>query len=299
MASGLPSVSPDRDGVEAEGPTSIAVNPDGSVVVVNSAGQNGSLAKWPTSMRRIAGTLMRVSPGVPTVISNVAKQFKAAQGPAAKGSLALVADPFIPAAVIPTQTGYTVLSEYWPVLDLNATGTVIGTHTIGEDSDYDLEFDGPSGLAQAPNGDLFAGILADPPNRAILRFAGGDSQAHLAFKTVGMVRALTLGPDGSLYVAEDRSSNLLSEDADCDVLQIAPDGTRTIIARGLYAPGGIVADASGVYVSDLSMDVAKPDNGSPQDIADEIASLPRRERPAARVWYAVHATGGRILHITP
>ena len=49
---------------------------------------------------------------------------------------------------------------------------------------------------------------------------------------------ITFGPDGSLYVVEIDSSGLLFAPQMIGSL-IAPDGTRTTVASGLFSPGGV------------------------------------------------------------
>ena len=69
------------------------------------------------------------------------------------------------------------------------------------------------------------------------------------------VTALAFGPDRSLYVAEFARG---------DIVRIAPDGARTIVARHLHYPGGLAVARDGtVYVSNWTVAGSKPAKHGP------------------------------------
>jgi RHS repeat-associated protein len=134
-----------------------------------------------------------------------------------------------------------------------------GTGTAGFAGDggpaLAAQFDRPLGLALAPDGTLYIAdgnnsrVRAISPQGIISTFAGGGTSsttngdggpATAAY--IAGPHAVALGPDGSLYIADDSLGQ---------VRRVTPDGTITTIATGLSEPLGLcVGPSQEVYVTE-------------------------------------------------
>jgi hypothetical protein len=110
----------------------------------------------------------------------------------------------------------------------------------------------PTSVVRGPDGAFYIGELTGAPFTAgtarIYRFAPGSAPTlHLdGFKTI---IDMAFGRDRSLYVLQHASSPA-GLDGPGQVIRVAPDGVRTVVASGLERPTSIALDRHDVlYVS--------------------------------------------------
>ncbi len=115
----------------------------------------------------------------------------------------------------------------------------------------------PTSAARGSDGSLLVGQLTGFPfpvgGSTVWRIGStGPTPAWTGFTNVVDI---TVGPDGSLYVVEIDSTGLLFGPAMVgSLIRIAPNGSRTTVAGGLFSPGGVALGADGApYVSVCSV----------------------------------------------
>lgn len=115
----------------------------------------------------------------------------------------------------------------------------------------------PTAVAKGPDGALYVSQLTGFPfpvgGSTVWRLGdGGPTPFRTGFTNVV---DLAFGPDGSLYVVEIDSTGLLAPpDMIGSLIKVAPDGTRTTVADGLFSPGGVVLGPDGApYVTVCSV----------------------------------------------
>lgn len=104
----------------------------------------------------------------------------------------------------------------------------------------------PTSVTQGPDGAFYVGQLTGfpwPANAAsVFRVVpGGQPQVYAT--GFNAIHDITFGPDGSLYVLQISDDQLECEFAGVcagKLIRVAPDGTRTVLARDLPFPGGVV-----------------------------------------------------------
>ena len=116
----------------------------------------------------------------------------------------------------------------------------------------------PTSVTQGPDGAFYVGQLTGFPfipnaSNVYRLVPGGQPQVYAA--GFSFIHDLTFGPDGSLYVLQF-DDDLLS----CELfgvctggrlIKVAPDGSRTVLARGLPYPGGVVVTNNGTIFMTL------------------------------------------------
>jgi hypothetical protein len=112
-------------------------------------------------------------------------------------------------------------------------------------------------VAQGPDGAIYVGQLTGFPfpvgGSTVWRI---DASGPVPFRTgFTNVVDITFGPDGSLYVLELDSSGLLFDPVMIgSLIRVAPNGSKTTVAGGLFSPGGVALDADGTpYVTVCSV----------------------------------------------
>jgi hypothetical protein len=115
----------------------------------------------------------------------------------------------------------------------------------------------PTSVAQGPDGALYVGQLTGFPfplgGSTVWRIgASGPVPFRTGFTNVVDI---TFGPDGSLWVVEiDSSSLLFPPEMIGSLIRVAPNGTRTTVAGGLFSPGGVALGPDGTpYVTVCSV----------------------------------------------
>ena len=115
----------------------------------------------------------------------------------------------------------------------------------------------PTAVAKGPDGAYYVSQLTGfpfPPGTAsILRVVPGSAPTIYASGLTN-VTDLDFGRDGSLYVVEISKAGLLNEasevDSVGDVIRIARNGRRKVVADNLASPYGVAAGRRGeVYVT--------------------------------------------------
>lgn len=149
----------------------------------------------------------------------------------------------------------------------------------------------PTAVATGPDGALYVGQLTGFPfpvgGSTVWRIgASGPEPFRTGFTNVVDI---AFGPDGSLYVVEiDSSSLLFPPEMVGSLIRVAPDGSRTTVAAGLFSPGGIALGPDGApYVTVCSvcagggqvLRLGYTAGGAPH----QRASRPSYSRNAARI----------------
>ena len=121
----------------------------------------------------------------------------------------------------------------------------------------------PTSLARGSDGTIYigelSGINAGPGHARIWRMFPGHRPTVFATGFSAII-GLAFGPGGNLYVCE-YSRDFAGSDPRGDIVQVAPDGTRTRLGLGqLFHPGGIAVSSNGtIYVSNWSTLTGTPD----------------------------------------
>jgi glucose/arabinose dehydrogenase len=115
----------------------------------------------------------------------------------------------------------------------------------------------PTAVTRGPDGAFYVSQLTGFPFPAgaanVYRVVRG-SPPEIYASGLTNVTDLAFDDDGSLYVVEFARNGLLSGDPSGEVVEIAPDGTRTSVASdGLVEPYGIAIGRRGeIYVTNKS-----------------------------------------------
>lgn len=105
----------------------------------------------------------------------------------------------------------------------------------------------PTSVTQGPDGAFYVGQLTGfpwPPNAAsVFRVVPGGQPQEFA-SGFNAIHDITFGPDGSLYVLQFDddifSCELFGICSGGKLIKVATDGSRTVLARDLPYPGGVV-----------------------------------------------------------
>ena len=250
VASGLLSMRGKPDGFFSLGADQLTLLPDGRLATAISAEFSGLGPRPPGAvprrLRRQVGHVITITPGGAKRIGVDISQVEYALDPDGEGA---VSNPF----------GITAIGDALYVSDsaandlLEVRGGTVGIvakfpHTSEDEQSV------PDALAAGPDGALYVGEFTGGSQRhgtariwRVDRF--GQAQAVLA-SGLTSITALAFGPDGSLYAAEFYPG---------DVVRIAPDGTRSVVARHLRYPGGLAVAPDGtLYVSNWTVAGSKP-----------------------------------------
>jgi sugar lactone lactonase YvrE len=124
--------------------------------------------------------------------------------------------------------------------------TLAGTGTEGYSGDggpaRQAQFGAPHGLDVLPDGTV---VVADSHNGVLRRIDGATRIVTTIATGFTAPVGLDARPDGTIFVADARLDQLV---------RIGPDGSRTLLGRGLRTPSSVVADRAGlaVYASEFA-----------------------------------------------
>ncbi len=118
----------------------------------------------------------------------------------------------------------------------------------------------PTAVTEGPDGAIYVGELTGFP------FLPGSANVYRLTPRQGpqvyasgftAIHDIAFGPDGSLYVLEIASDLIACEFfGDCNgrLIKVAPNGTRTVLARDLLFPGGVAVNQAGqVFITLFSV----------------------------------------------
>jgi glucose/arabinose dehydrogenase len=249
MAGGLFSAA-GPDGSFATGLDDVAVAPDGTVYGIMTSAPPEFARGASARVKAQLGRLFRFVDGKRRAVANVG-QFEVANNP---DGTDVNPNPYGVAASAETLLvvdagGNTLLSVEGGAVELVAvlrgqrfdgrrSHSVPTTVTIGPDGAYYV-------------GELGGGGSPDGKARVFRVVPGEEPTVHATGFTA--ISGIAFGPDGSLYVSQYWRNSRATERGNFTgaVIRIAPDGTRTELAKGrLVAVGGVAVDAEGdVYAS--------------------------------------------------
>ena len=117
----------------------------------------------------------------------------------------------------------------------------------------------PTAVAEGPDGALYVGQLTGFPfpvgGSTVWRIGTAGLEPYRTGFT--NVVDIVFGPDGSLYVVEIDQAGLATPPPHPPIgslIRVAPDGTRSTVAAGLFAPGGVALGPDGApYVTVCSV----------------------------------------------
>lgn len=249
VASGLLSMRGLPDGFFSLGADQLTMLPDGRLATAISAEFNGVGGRPPSAvprrLRSQIGHIVLVRPGSRKQIGPDVAAVEYRFDPDGEGE---VSNPFGIAAI--GDALYVSDSAANDLLEVRAGAVGLLTtfpHTAADAQSV------PDALTAGPDGALYVGEYTGGSQQRgtarVWRVVPGEPPTVFATGLTS-VTALTFGPDRSLYVAEFARG---------DIVRIAPDGARTIVARHLHYPGGLAVARDGtLYVSNWTVAGSRP-----------------------------------------
>jgi hypothetical protein len=249
VASGLLTMRGRPDGFFSIGADQLTVLPDGRLATAVTAefnSNNKPPAAVPRELRPQAGHLVLFAPGGGKQIGANIADAEYRLDPDGKGP---ISNPYGIAVLdgaiyVSDSAGNDLLVVDGP--DVGVVATFPPATAAAESV--------PAALAAGPDGALYVGEFTggtQPRGAARIWRVVPGQQPTLFASGMTSITSLAFGPDGSLYATEFVPG---------DVVRIAPDGTRTVLAAGaLHYPGGIaVAPDGAVFVTNWTVASSKP-----------------------------------------
>lgn len=252
LIDGLPSLA-DADGGSASGPHSVAIKGRSEILVSVGLGADPTVTEPGEIFGQTGlGTLMRRHGRTGQV--NIVADLGVHESHTNSDGGVLDSNPYGIAAVSRgtylTDAGANTLVR----VDRNGTVTTIASFapTPAPPPFPPFPVDAvPTDVEIGPDGKIYVSQLTGfpfTPGAANVFEVSLDGTVTVVEDGFTNVVDIAFGPDGSLYVVEIASAGLLAGPFG-SVIKVAPDGTRTVVADNLFAPGGVAVNSSGVYVS--------------------------------------------------
>jgi hypothetical protein len=239
-----------KDGTFATGSDDVAIGSDGSINVIETSAGLPKPPGLPQGAGDQLGRLLRSDATGLHAVADITK-YEYKYDPDGQGP---DSDPY---AVLALGKGAYAVADAAgnDVLQVAADGT-ISLLAVLPNNQYGVNAV-PTSLAMGPDGAIYVGELGGDGTPAggarVWRIAPRThylSQVAAGFTDIS---GLAFGPDGSMYVTElTRDPSFANPYG--DVVQVAPDGTRTRLGKKLVFPAGAAVDSSGnVYVNNASV----------------------------------------------
>jgi sugar lactone lactonase YvrE len=116
----------------------------------------------------------------------------------------------------------------------------------------------PDAVVRGPKGDLYVGQLTGFPfpkgGASVWRVPARGGTPTVVAEGFTTIADIAVGGDGTLWVLELSANGIASPDPGPGrLVQVAPDGTRTVLADGLVAPTGLTVERGVAYVSNKGL----------------------------------------------
>jgi sugar lactone lactonase YvrE len=237
-----------QDGTFTVGPDGVAVAPDGSVLTVIASGTPEQVRAAPPRAQAQAGQLMRVKPGPLTDLASIDTFEWEHDSDGVRGDLN--SDPYDVLAL----EGRQLVADAGANAIVEVRGRAVSLFAVVKGPGRAQRV--PTSLAQAPDGSVYVGELAEGAGTGkarVLKLGAAGDRPTVVASGFTAITGLAFGRDGSMYVTE-LSTNLRSQSAPGRITRIRPNGRRTSFSRGLFFPQGAAVAANGtVYLSNYSV----------------------------------------------
>jgi hypothetical protein len=252
----LPSIAT-PSGVEAFGPHDVAVFGDGTIDVTTGLTLTPEVrASYGVKGRRLGHLLRIEEDGTRTPLADLAAYEAEANpdgGPVDSNPFGLLKWG---SERVVTDAGANAL------LSVGADGTV---STLAVFPNRTVDFQGqqipmnavPTTVVRGPDGALYVGQLTGFPfpigGARVWRVEPGEDPEIYARGFTNIID-IAFGANGSLYVLEIAHNSLLAQTPEGAVTKVSLDGTRRVIADGLFFPGGLaLGPGRNIYVTNCGI----------------------------------------------
>ncbi len=250
-----------RGGPFAAGLHGVSVAPDGTIFGVTGSATPGDVAGMPRQVRSKVGRLFRASGGAFSAVARVDRLEHRRNLDNVKGDKN--SNPY---AVLALAANHQIVVDAGANAVLEVRDGKVSLLSLIPNRRNGRRQSVPSSIAQGPGGDYYVGELAESSGKGKARVwripaGGGDAEVYRSGFTT--ISGLAFATDGTMYVTEFA---LNFETLKGRLVQVAPDGSRTVLAGGkkLRAPTGAAVDSTGaVYVSNFSVLPRKTPRRSP------------------------------------
>jgi len=247
-----------QDGTFTVGPDGVSVAPDGSILTIVASGTPRQVRAAPRRAQAQAGELLRVRPRPLTDLASIDSFEWTHNSDRVRGDLN--SDPYDVLAL----EGRQLVADAGANAIVEVRGRAVSLYAVVKGPGRAQRV--PTSLAQAPDGSVYVGELAEGAGTGrarVLKLGAAGERPTVVASGFTAITGLAFGRDGSMYVTE-LSTNLRSQSAPGRITRIRPDGRRTSVSRGLFFPqGAAVADDGTVYLSNYSVLPARTPARSP------------------------------------
>jgi sugar lactone lactonase YvrE len=259
LAGGMVSIA-GPGGPFAIGLHGVSVAPDGSVFAVTGSSTPRDVAGFPPPLKRRAGRVFSAAGGDFSAVTRVDRLEHRRNLDGVKGDKN--SNPY---AVLALSANHQIVVDAGANAVLEVRDGKVSLLSLIPNRRGGRRQAVPSSIALGPGGDYYVGELAESSGKGKARVwripaGGGDAEVYRSGFTT--ISGLAFAGD-TMFVTEFA---LNFEKLNGRVVQVAPDGSRTVLAGGkkMRAPTGAAVDSSGaVYVSNFSVLPRKTPRNSP------------------------------------